>query len=235
MTSTPTKPRLTASLHAPTHSFSLPGTPPFILTLTLTLHAPAPIRLYTAGTFLSSATALRSGGIIFTPSKPTHPHTHAEPLPRSTRYVNRGNGPYRPWHPASFLTLTPGKEVHIAVPFGSANPPPVGDGRFDVRLWITTAGFRAGEAYVARLPAGVRVSWWRWAGARDDEVPAARVGVAAAAAFRAVLEWWRGGDGGAGGEEGDVPVLPEDEQLVIEVVGEGVTFTCFGEPVGPRD
>jgi hypothetical protein len=61
------------------------------------------------------------------------------------------------------MVLEPGVGVEIGVLFGTR-----GDGTCDVRLWINTATFEAGETYAAALPRRVKVSWWRWATQEDE-------------------------------------------------------------------
>jgi hypothetical protein len=159
MNQTLKSPHLTAVLHAPVPELDLSGSRPFSLELVVTLHAPKPILLYTADTFLSPPAALRQGGIIF-----ARQQSDSKPEPRSTIDVNRGHGPDRPWLPNNLLTLEPETPTRIQIPFNSRSPSIASQGgHFDFRLWTSTATFQTGVAYKAVLPSAVRVSWWRWA------------------------------------------------------------------------
>lgn len=97
------------------------------------------------------------------------------------------------------LRLEPEAPVLIDIAFGSRRFGNGGEGGFDLRLWMNTAMFEAGESYKAVLPPGGKVSWWCWA------------------------------EKGGSEESGGVPVLPEEEQLPIHVVDADVRFTCVGQ------
>lgn len=128
--------------------------------------------------------------------------------PRSTIHVNRGNGPDRPWLPNNFLTLQPETPTLIHIPFSSRSPSTASkDGHFDLRLWLSTATFRAGNDYKAVLPSAVKVSWWRWVTQGKDDVDQ--------------------------NENEGVPFLDEEEQLSIYVVDDDVAFTCVRKHILP--
>jgi hypothetical protein len=210
------KPYIKATLSAPQATLDLSGTPPFSLTITATLHAQAPILCYTADTFLHPKTALRAPGISFTKLD----NSHLPPLKRSIVSINTGHSTTRPWDTDHCILFQPLEPVVIEVPFGALR---TGTGDFDVRFWITTAGFEEGGEYEAVLPAGGVISWWRWVGL--DEV----VGVGHRG-FKDVMV-----ESSIGEKDMDdgVPVLPEDEQLKIHTSGGKVVFSCVGQPVGP--
>ncbi|KAF3047304.1 hypothetical protein E8E11_008789 [Didymella keratinophila] len=240
MTDPPSTPYLTASLNASSSDLDLSGATPFSLSLTVTLHAPRPILLYTADTFLCPSAALRSGSIDFfrvtTAEKlpaPLPDSLGPVPLPRSTLHVCGYGGPERPWVPREFLRLDPGVLRVINIPFGSRSH--LGEKKeerqFDVRFWFNTAGFETGGKYTAVLQEGGRVSWWRWAGG-DGEVYEDAAALEGVSVWRM---WWRWMWKGKGGEGGGVPVMPVEEQISIHILeGDGrIDGKCF--PPHPGD
>jgi hypothetical protein len=110
--------------------------------------------------------------------------------------------------------------VVIEVPFGALR---TGTADFDVRLWITTAGFGMGGEYEAVLPTTGVISWWRWVGL--DEL--------AGAGQKELKDVMVESSIGEKDMDDGVPVLPEDEQLKIHTSGGKVVFSCVGQPVGP--
>jgi hypothetical protein len=211
------KPYLLATLSAPQTSLDLSGTPPFNFRITATLHAQNPILCYIADTFLYPQTAHCARGI-----EATKLDSHPQPIQRSTVSINTGHSTSRPWDADHCILFQPLEPVCIDMPFGALRG---GAGDFDVRLWITTAGFETGGSYEAVLPAGGVISWWRWASPDDELVKPGQ---------RASNDSVAGSSIGENDMDDGVPILPEEEQLKIHTSGDKVIFTCIGQPVRPK-
>ncbi|XPS71010.1 hypothetical protein M3J09_003201 [Ascochyta lentis] len=116
----------------------------------------------------------------------------------------------------------------IDIPLSSQSSPASPETkRFDLRLWMNTATFERGESYTATLPSANKVSWWRWATPREVQYRVPSHTHSLSTAWSAVYLWMNGEEG----HESGVPVLPRKEQLVVCVLGAGVTFTCVGRRV----
>jgi hypothetical protein len=213
------RPSITVSLHASHDELDLSGKSPFDFDITATLCADKAVVIYSSDTILSPVAALLQGGLEFTPLG------EEALLPQITRFSSPPSEPTRTWNSANFIVLDPGAPKSIRIPFGALEP--LAGDQFDLRFWMNTAAFKAGNAYKARLPSTAKVTWWRIATAAEVKsgTPALPGGFLSALTS-AVISWW---NGPCSVDEG-VPVLPEAEQLTVVVEGDGVSFTCKGVP-----
>ncbi|KAK5999722.1 hypothetical protein QM012_005128 [Aureobasidium pullulans] len=154
------KPHITAVLTNPQTELDLSGNKPFSLTITLTLHAKAPILCYIGedDTFFLPHLALHDVGIIFADlhTKQQISSSHLD-ICRITVF---GSGPSRPLDEHSRLYMQPRRPLIFEVPFtGHKNK---GCGRnFHPSFYMATSGFETGHTYEATLPADRKISWWR--------------------------------------------------------------------------
>jgi hypothetical protein len=208
------------SLHASHDELDLSGKPRFDFCIIATLCADKAIVIFSSDTILSPVAALLQGGLEVTPLG------EEASLPRSTRFISPPNEPARTWSTANFTILEPGAPKSIAIPLGALEP--LASDQFDLRFWMTTAGFKAGKSYTARLPSTVKITWWRTATAAEVKSGAPTPpGSFLSALTLAVTRWWNG----PCFVDEDVPVLPEKEQPTVVVEGDGVSFTCTGTPM----
>ncbi|CAD0098184.1 unnamed protein product [Aureobasidium mustum] len=225
---TKSEPYIAAVLGGAQTELDLSGDQPFNLSITLTLHAKAPIICYIGedDTFFVPRNALYDAGIIFKDdqTKQQIPSCHID-ICRLTEF----SGPERPLNEHTRLYMQPEKPVVFDIRFNSTQKMG-GDGNFDSKLCMATSGFRTGCTYHASLPNDRKISWWRWASFWEAEGQGQEDLVVMAgirSGTRSVVGWWTGDKERRRG----VPVLSEDNKLPIYIEGDGVVFSCVGEPM----
>jgi hypothetical protein len=223
-TTTP-KPYLTATLTSKHSILDLSGRQPFQLTITLTLHASAPILCYTepCDTFFLPRNALTDVGIIFTDCKTKEEiricHIDSARRPGYARMLTD----------KTKLLLRPEMAVVLDVGFDVLSDKSREEGDFDP--WMADIGsvFESGGIYEATLPLYRTLDWWRYA--KPSELEATESSSMDTLDKTAA----RPADDDVEARYG-VPVLAHEEQLHIYIEGEGVVFSCVGEAMGwPAD
>lgn len=223
---------ITATLTSANQVLDLSGKQPLTLTITLTLHASAPILAYTElhDTFFLPRNALTDQGIIFRDH-----HTKEE---IRTCHIDscRTPGYARMLTEKTRLLLQPEVPVVFEVSF-AGNEDEKGEEGFDAWFAGITSGFEDGGVYEAELPMYRTLDWWRYAVSSDLHDTSANssssssitstITAGVASAVDAVMQRWTGA---ADAEtKYGVPVLPRDKQLPIYIEGEGVLFSCVGK------
>ncbi|KAG9984867.1 major facilitator superfamily transporter, partial [Aureobasidium melanogenum] len=205
----------------------LSGDQPFNLSITLTLHAKAPVICYIdpEDTFFIRRNALHSVGIRFRDQRTNKIQERTERA--CTGYMETPN-PVRPLGGWSRLYLSPGKPMVFEVAFTGHKDR--GCGRsFNPSFYMATCGFKAGRTYEATLPTDRKISWWRWASfweAEGQGQEASAITSVLWSIVRSGVSWWTGDKERTQG----VPVLPENEQLPIYIQGDSVVFSCVESP-----
>ncbi|KAG9663060.1 hypothetical protein KCU64_g1563, partial [Aureobasidium melanogenum] len=227
MQSAGSEPYITAVLTGAQTELDLSGNNPFSLTISLTLHAKAPIICYIGedNTFFLPQLALHAVGIIFQDVQ-TEQQISSSHLD-ICRVTDFQSGPARPLNEHTRLYMHPGKPVIFDIPFSSPRKKQ-GIGGFDLHFSMVTQGFRTGHTYHASLPTDRKISWWRWANFWEAEEQRQEDFVIMAAlrsGIRSAVDWWTDREERKQG----VSVLPENEQLPIHVQGNGVVFPCVGK------
>lgn len=228
MPSPDTNPYITATLASANSTLDLSGKQPFTLSITLTLHASAPILSYTDlhSTFFLPRNALTSLGIMF-----RNHHTKEEV---KTVHIDscRTPGFARRLTEISRLYLDPEKPVVFEVPFTINSEKESEEGDFDSWFEAVTSGFEDGGVYEATLPLYRTLDWWRYATLSDfhsisttSTNPSILTRIKCS--VNTLVGWWTR-DTETEKKYG-VPVLPREQQLPIYVEGEGVVFSCVGE------
>lgn len=218
------EPYITAILSSKNPTLDLSGKQLFSLSITLTLHASAPILAYTDkdDTFFLPRNALTDIGICFTDH-------HTKQQIQSCHIDScRSPGYARLLDEKSRLVLMPEKPVVFEVPF-TINSDKEGDaGGFDAWFATVISGFEDAGVYEATLPMYQTLNWWRYAKASDLQLhstkpPSFITGLRSA--LSSVLRWWQSDKETKYG----VPVLPYEQHLPIYIEAEGVLFSCVGE------
>ena len=198
------------SIRAIPEQLDMSGLQPFSLQLHVTLrHAPKPILLYKENTILQYSTAIHEGGIDFLPCEDRKTED-SKPVGRATINILRISGPWRPPDKSCLLFLEPDTPKVIDIPFH--------DRQFD------TDGLETGETYKAVVPAGHKVTWWRWATLAEvrNGMPRECQEPSIISTFLSnVKKWWTKNYDVEG-----VPVLPKEERLSIRQAGNGAIFNC---------
>lgn len=163
MPSPKSKPYITAFLTSANPILDLSGKHAFTLTITLMLHASAPVLCYTDiyDTFFLPRNALTDVGIIF-----RHHHTKEE-----IRLCHidscRTPGFARRLTEVSRLYLEPERPVVFEVPFAINSEKAREDKDFDPWVASITSEFQDGGVYEAALPLYRTLDWWRYATSSD--------------------------------------------------------------------
>ncbi|KAG9949361.1 hypothetical protein KCU85_g4338, partial [Aureobasidium melanogenum] len=212
MHSSRSPPYIIAVLSGAQTELDLSGDRPFSLSITLTLHAEAPIFCYIGddNAFFRLPHALHDVGIEFTDQR-THKQIGTSQV-ACTGFMDEP-GPGRILDSSSGLFLQPKSPVVFDIPFNGTRYKQ-GDNFFDLHLYMVSHGFEAGGTYKAALPTDRKLSWWRWAKSweAEDQEPESS----------ALMS-------GEGKQR--VPVLSENEQLPIYIEGDGLIFSCIGKPM----
>jgi hypothetical protein len=218
-TTTP-KPYLTATLTSNDSILDLSGKQPLTLSITLTLHASAPILCYTepCDTFFLSRNALTDFGIIFTDCKTkeevrichidsTRRPGYARMLTEKTRLLLRPETP---------VVFDVGSNIHSDKDTETGFDP-----------WMADLGsvFESEGIYEATLPLYRTLDWWRYAKPSEHEATASS---SMDTSNKTTARSADDDDDDVEAKYG-VPVLAHEEQLHIYIEGEGVVFSCIGE------
>ncbi|CAD0090799.1 unnamed protein product, partial [Aureobasidium vineae] len=197
MQSTRSEPYITAVLHGAQTELDLSGSNSFSLTISLTLHAEAPVICYLGDddNFFVSDNALADVGIVLLSSE-------------------------------SGLHLKPNIPITFDIPFNGSKQKQ-GDSSFDIRLYMVAHGFETGGTYEAALQTGRKIFWWRYASfweteGQQREVSAITAGVRAA--VKSAVSWWTGDKECEQGvpvlpREQQMPIYIEGENVVFSCVG----------------
>lgn len=228
MQSAKSEPYITAVLCGAQAELDLSGQQPFNLSISLTLHAKAPVICYidAEDTFFIRRNALHQIGILF---RDQHTNKLQERTERACTGFMAPQNPERPLAEWSRLYLSPNEPVQFEVLFTGHKDG--GCGRsFSPGFYMATCEFKTGRSYEATLPPDRRISWWRWAKSWEAEGQGHEISAITSAlrsCVRHTVSLWTGDRERTQG----VPVLPENEQLPIYIEGDGVIFLCVGKPM----
>ncbi|KAH0274758.1 hypothetical protein KCU91_g5048, partial [Aureobasidium melanogenum] len=228
MQSARAEPYITAVLTGSQTELDLSGDQPFNLSITLTLHANAPVICYAGddNAFFRLPHALHNVGIVFTDQR-THEQIGTSQV-ACTGFMDEP-GPGRILDSTSRLFLQPNTPVVFEIPFNGTRHKQ-GDSFFDLHLYMVAHGFETGGTYRAALPTDRKLSWWRWAKsweAEDQEPESSALISGVRSTIKSAVTWFTDDQE----SKHRVPVLSENEQLPISIEGDGLIFSCVGKPM----
>jgi hypothetical protein len=235
MQSTDSKPYITAILSSTNPTLDLSGKQPFTLSITLTLHASAPILAYISphDTFFLPRNALTDIGICFT-NHHTKQHIQSCHIDSCRR-----PGFARRMTEKSRLVLQPEVPGVFEVPFTINSEKERDAGGFDAWFATVTSGFEDAGVYEATLPMYRKLDWWRYATSSDLQLsfteqdfstkPSFSITNTITAGIKTTIsslqQWFTPNTETKYG----VPVLPYEQQLPIYIEAKEVVFSCVGE------
>jgi hypothetical protein len=218
------EPYITAILNCTNLTLDLSGKQPFTVSITLTLHASAPILAYISphDTFFLPRNALTDFGIVFrnleTKEEVRSCHIDSCRRPGFARVLDE----------KSRLVLRPEVPVVFEVPFTINSDKERDAGGFDAWFATVTSGFEDAGVYEATLPMYRTLDWWRYANALDLQLPSTKPPsfvTGLKTAISSLQQWFTPNTETKYG----VPVLPYEQQLPIYIEGKEVLFSCVGE------